>query len=241
MRTIYSKIVIHPLFYLFAFLAVLTAHFQTLLEFMLVIFVHECGHILMAVFLHWNIKKILILPFGGMVEFQEQLNRPIHEEFLIVLAGPFFQILLYQIYPTPFHYPLLFFNLLPIYPLDGSKILFLCWNIIGTYYRSYYVLFWISNLVIGIVFLFCPLFFKLLVGYLWFLNIKLYRNISSLFLRFLFERYQSTFPYYRIQTLMGKQVKKMKRSVYHFFFYQHTYHSEQERLREYFQRGTVKK
>ena len=33
-----------------------------------------------------------MLPFGGVTIFNEDLNRPIYEEFIILIMGPVFQI-----------------------------------------------------------------------------------------------------------------------------------------------------
>ncbi len=235
MKNIWSKIEIHPLFYFFALMAVLTAHFQELISFMIVIFVHECGHIFMACYFKWHIKRILILPFGGMVEFCEKLNRPIYQEFLILLAGPLLQILFYRFYQTPYHYPLLFFNLLPIYPLDGSKFFFLAMNRFLSYYRSCYLLFYGSCLTIIFLFLAMPSFLSFLfLGYLFYQNVKWYLTIKSLFLKFLFERYQEDFSFYQIKNIVGKHATKMKRSVRYHFYYEGRMHTERAFLQEYF-------
>ena len=128
MKSIYHKIYIHPLFYLIAFISIITGHLKAFITIMTILLFHELGHILMALILKWKIKRIIILPLGCMTEFNEKLNKPILEELLILISGPIFQLILYIFYKTPYHYPLLFLNLLPIYPLDGSKFIFLFWN-----------------------------------------------------------------------------------------------------------------
>lgn len=235
MKNIYHKVEFHPLFYFFAFLSVLTAHFSNFFSFMLVIFIHECGHLIFAFLFRWKIERVLFLPFGGMITFKEKLNRPIYQEFLILVGGPLFQILLYYIYPTPYHYPLLLFNLLPIYPLDGSKFLFLFSNVLFSYYSSYFILVFFSYLTVIIILIFYPsLYFLLLGSYLLFQSIQLLKKVTQYFLLFLFERKEREYPYYRKKIIVGRNVKKMKRSVKHFFFYQNTFHGEKEELEKYF-------
>ncbi len=235
MRSIYHKIRIHPLLYFFAVVAILTAHFQDFYTFMLIIFVHECGHLTFAWLFHWKIESVLFLPFGGMIKFHEKLNKPIYQEFLILVGGPIFQILLYQIYPTIYHYPLLIFNLLPIYPLDGSKFLFLFCNLTISYYQSYWVVFFFSYLIVILMIIYYPSLYMVMLGsYLLFQNIKLLKELPDIFLTFLFERYQYRYSYYRKNLIRGKNLKKMKRSVKSIFFYKNRFYSEEEFLKGYF-------
>lgn len=235
MKTIFPKIEFHPLLLFFALISVLTAHFKEFLTFMLIIFVHECGHLSFAFLFRWNIEKVLFLPFGGMVKFKEKLNRPIYQEFFILIGGPLFQILFYYIYPTNYHYPLLLFNLLPIYPLDGSKFLFLFSNIWISYYKSYFVLVFFSYFTVFLILIYYPSFYLLIFFiFLLFQTIRLIKDLSSIWLTFLFERYENNYPYYKESLIKGKNVKKMKRSVKHIFFYNQGLYAEKEVLKDYF-------
>lgn len=235
MKNILFKVRFHPLFYLLLVLSILTAQFQKVVEFMTIIFAHELGHVSVATFFGWNIKRILILPFGGMVEFQEKLNRPMYQEFLITLGGPLFQILLSFFWKSSYHLPLLFFNLLPIYPLDGSKFLFLLLNFFTSYYHSYLLLFFCSSFTIFFLLLRDPNFFALLFfSYLLYQNVRMLGSVPELFLRFLFERYQENFFFYRKKKIMGVHFKKMKRDVRHFFMIEGKLYEEQEALGTFF-------
>ena len=68
------KIKIHPLFYLFAFLSSITGLFYEFVIFTIIIFVHEMGHVTAGLLFKINIKKILILPFGGLTIFEMPIN-----------------------------------------------------------------------------------------------------------------------------------------------------------------------
>lgn len=122
-------------------LAVMTAHFQQLFLLFFIVFVHELGHAVMALFFSWRIKQILLLPFGGIAEVEEHGNRPLYEELLVTLAGPAqhvwlvgtafilwkYDFLSFEGWQMFFHYNLAIgaINLLPVWPLDGGKLLFL--------------------------------------------------------------------------------------------------------------------
>ena len=109
-----------------------------------IVFIHEMGHSFAAQYYKWRIRKIELLPFGGVAEVEEYGNRPLKEEFVVLLAGPLqhiwliglsFFLLNFQWWSETDH--LIFiqhnlmialFNLLPIWPLDGGKLLYLLFS-----------------------------------------------------------------------------------------------------------------
>ena len=130
-KNILNKLYFHPLFILIAFICSLTGHFREFTVFFLIIIIHELGHIIGGLYYNWPIKKIILLPFGGLTIFDQKLNCPLKEELIVTLLGPIFQIIFYclcinlfkdNMILTKYHYPLLLFNLIPIIPLDGSKL-----------------------------------------------------------------------------------------------------------------------
>jgi len=109
-----------------------------------IIFIHEMGHFLCAKLFKWNVDKIYFYLYGGYTKFNDQINRPLYQELLIMLSGPVVQtvffFLLKDVIPIKYassfikyNYSILLFNLLPIYPLDGGKLI----NIICSYFFSY--------------------------------------------------------------------------------------------------------
>ena len=63
MKIILNKIYFHPLFLLCVLMFILIGHFRFITYFMLIITVHELGHIFVSQIFKWNIEKIIILPF----------------------------------------------------------------------------------------------------------------------------------------------------------------------------------
>ena len=129
-----------------------------------------------------------------------ELNTPFYKEFLILIMGPISQNIAYIILcfffssSLVFHYHIgiLFFNLLPIYPLDGGKILNLFVNYCFPYKKSLQISILISY-SITIIFLFLHQEFSInmIITYLLFLTIirKEERKISLYYHKFLLERY----------------------------------------------------
>ena len=58
---------------------------------MLLIIIHEFGHFITAYFFNWKIDKIYIYPLGGITRFNDIINKPFIEQFLVLLMGPVFQ------------------------------------------------------------------------------------------------------------------------------------------------------
>lgn len=120
----------------------------TLLAFFACVVLHELGHSFTAMHFGIGVRRILLMPIGGMAEF-EAIPREPSREFLITLAGPAvnFAIVgaLVLIAGVPDGFPwhpeftadvrgfgqLLLqgnlimgcFNLLPAFPMDGGRIL----------------------------------------------------------------------------------------------------------------------
>ncbi|MBQ9181152.1 MAG: hypothetical protein IJ134_00720 [Bacilli bacterium] len=202
------------------------------------------GHIFAALYYKWNIVKIIILPFGGITIFNEIINKPIKEEFMIAIMGPIFQIVFYLILVlldiNSFEYMMinkiiLFINLIPIIPLDGSKII----KLIGDYVLSFNLNLNI-NIIISFIFLNILFFYGIYISnlsiilmsiFLFKENIKTIKNKKTIFNKFLLERTMYNFEYKKIKLIKNKNVKKMKRDYYHLFFYNHTYLKESDFLK----------
>lgn len=128
------------------------------------------GHFLTGCFLKLKVKEISLFMFGGVTIFDEDLNLNIFKELLVVVMGPVVQMLFYMIvyylYTKGFvsvntmkkvstiNLILLEFNLLPILPLDGAKILNNILDLILSYDLAHKVSLVVSFLALPLVFLF---------------------------------------------------------------------------------------
>lgn len=243
MKNILNKIYIHPLFIMTLFLFVSIGYFRFLIYFMLLILIHELGHIIVSLLFKWNIDKIIILPFGGLTKYNEMINRPLIEEFLIAISGIIFQFLFYLSvkdfidyeYFSFINYFIILFNLIPIYPLDGSKILNIFFNIITSFKNSLSLTIIISYIFIII---FSLLFFninKIIAFVLIFLMLevnKLYKGRKELFNKFLLERYLNEFKFKKKKTI--NNVDKMKKDYRHLFYIDGRYLTENYFLKKMF-------
>ncbi len=132
-----QKVKIHPLFILPVVLLFLMGKGVTVGATALAVFAHETGHYQCAKRLGFTLKDLTLMPYGAIMYAEDGL--PDREGRIIALAGPavniLFSVILCAIWwAVPALQPAtkeLFtanlaigvFNLLPCYPLDGSRIL----------------------------------------------------------------------------------------------------------------------
>ena len=114
-----------------AFVALLCAYFyfdpaETFLPFLLAVTLHEAGHLLALRCMRVQVHKVSFQLTGAVIHTQP-LRYP--QEGLAAAAGPLVNLLctLVFLHKNPafalVNLLLLFFNLLPLYPLDGGRIL----------------------------------------------------------------------------------------------------------------------
>lgn len=188
---------------------------------MIIIIIHEIGHLVPAIYYKWKIEKITILPFGGLTIFNEDINRPLKEEFIILITGPLFQIIFTYIMKNNIELlniskEILYFNLLPIYPLDGSKIINIILNKICSFKKSHLITLYLS--VITIIFLTIKRFNLITILIMILIVKKVIEEINNhhlIFNRFLLERYLKNYKFKNLKTI--KNENQMKRDYRHIF------------------------
>lgn len=205
---------IHPLFWIVFIASVWTGHFIEIITLFVIVVIHELGHITSAWSFGWRITSMEILPFGGVAKMDEWGTVPNREELVVALAGPFHHVwmvlisyIFYQAgwwtkewteYFIQGNLWIACFNLLPIYPLDGGRVVQVCFSYFFPYRTSVSVMFWWSLLCsVGLIILsffipgvwvHLPLFSISI--FLIFSNIMSYRQREYHFIRFLLGRYE---------------------------------------------------
>lgn len=110
--------------------------FLLLVNYLLALILHELAHVFVAIKRGYKVKYVHLSMFGLAVELDAEIDNK--DAFAINLAGPMFNLILcvlclacYTIFPQSnkllnnfctCNLVLSFFNLLPVYPLDGGKI-----------------------------------------------------------------------------------------------------------------------
>lgn len=130
---------LHPLFVLVMLASVATGRFLEIAVLFFIVLIHELGHLIAAAGFGWTIREVKLLPFGGVIEVEEAGTLPTREEAWVAIAGPLQNVwlagagwllgqagLVDSLWAEDFvraNLLLLCFNLLPILPLDGGKLL----------------------------------------------------------------------------------------------------------------------
>ncbi|WP_338750417.1 M50 family metallopeptidase [Bacillus sp. FJAT-52991] len=211
MNNLLRKVHFHPLMWVMIAFSVVTGHFIDLFMIFLIIAIHELGHAWMALSFQWRIKRVVFLPFGGVAEVDEHGNRPAREELFVILAGPLQHIWLFiaawlllkagwmpeSLYRNfwQFNLAVLLFNLLPVYPLDGGKLLMLLVSLRRPFLLTIrlaiiFSAIWLVLLQL-LLLLFLPFHFQawLIIAYLIVALWREWKDKHYTFIRFLLERH----------------------------------------------------
>ena len=193
----------------------------------------------MGLFFKWKIENVIILPFGGITIFNEKVDMPLIEEFLIAIAGPLFQIIFYMCFRTNilfnnYNIAVLCFNLLPIFPLDGSKMINILLNKLFPFKMSHKI-----SLILSIVFVIFAFFYLkysiFFVFALLLILLEVFKEISKhsyYFNKFLLERY--LYPHHFKHVKYITKITHMKRQTSHIFKVDNDYYLESEIMRKTF-------
>jgi len=232
MRNILTKIHFHYSFLIIALGLVLTGHFANLLIFTSLIIVHELGHILTSLIFNYRVEKITIYPYGGLTKINNLINTDINKDLLVAISGIVLQtiyfLVIYILYQNGitreytyslfllYHKSMLLFNLLPIIPLDGFKII----NLILSKYFNFNLSNYLSviiSLITIVMFLFSDIFIKnysivLIIGILMQNIYKFYNEVTLVYNKFLLERYLYNIKYNKTKFITNKNKMYKNRS-----------------------------
>lgn len=165
LKNLYHKIEIHQLTLLYFLFAWLGGYLKWYLSTLMIVCLHELCHLMMAYYFRFEIEKIVVLPFGAYLSLHDFYFHSIWQEICVVAAGPcshfFIWIMIqnftqgiYQDYLLTMNMFVFAFNLLPIYPLDGSRVIGLLLQSIMDLKKSLFLQLKISVFVYSFLFAF---------------------------------------------------------------------------------------
>lgn len=214
---------IHPILLIFIIISFLTGTFIELMVILTIVLIHELGHFTAAKWFGWRIRGIMLWIFGGVMDTDEHGTRPFHEEVCVTLAGPLQHLFIYLvlfllsgsgiiplfIVETAYVYntAILLFNLLPVWPLDGGKLVLLVLSEKLPYRKAYdYSI--MFSMILNVILALFVLFFMpftlsafLLFSFLVMENRRDWKQRYYVFIRFLLLRYHGENHLRRVQPI----------------------------------------
>lgn len=206
------KIRVNLLIFLFIILFILTKQIKIYFIFMIFIFLHEMGHMIVGMLLGFKINYLEIMPFGTSIGINYKLldynkkikkgNISLVKRIITSISGPIVNLIFVVFFSTIYrngiygidgkilvysNVLIFIFNLMPIYPLDGGRIIKDVIHIMFGIKKSYkytYIISNISVIVITLISSILILYLKniaifFMVIYLWYLVInqnKIFEN-----------------------------------------------------------------
>lgn len=224
-----NKIYVHFLTILLFFVSFLTGYAKYLFFIFLIVIIHELGHIFIAKIFKRKIVKVELLPFGGLTKMESLISENIFEDLLVAVGGILTQSLFgfylkwlnlhCTIHPATFMFledfnkTMILFNLIPIYPLDGYKILKLSLELFIPFKLTFVIAEYFSIIVLVTILLFNTdlvtnnIFIFAFIGFMIFKEIK---EKKYVFLRFYLERLHYDFNFKRKDINDYKKMYKNK-------------------------------
>lgn len=248
------KIEFHYTYLIIALGFILTGYFPNLIIFTSIIIIHELGHYTIAKINKLNVEKIIIYPYGGLVKMNNPINTSIKKELAVAISGILFQLIYYLIIIilhkqgiirdyifnlfTMYNTSILTFNILPIHPLDGSKILNLLLSTILPFNLSNKLNITIS--IITLILLITINYYQfnyttiLIIGVILDNLIKYHKQLKYIFNKFLLERYIYKLTYNKTKKI--SKINNMYKEKYHILKENNTYITEKQALSKKFNR-----
>ncbi|MGO4271069.1 M50 family metallopeptidase [Paenibacillus sp. TAF58] len=203
----------HPLFTLIMIGSTITGYFLEAVTLFGIVLVHELGHLAAAKGFGWRVREVQLLPFGGVLIVDELGTVPTREELIVSLAGPLQHVWMILVallmkwvdgganswwdYFIEANLMIGLFNLIPVLPLDGGKVMQSLLGYLLSYHNTILYTTWISMIlslamiVIAIIQLISghlPLNILVIGIFLLVSNWYAYRQLPYHFFRFLMGR-----------------------------------------------------
>ncbi|NRF91428.1 site-2 protease family protein [Paenibacillus frigoriresistens] len=141
----------------------ITGYFLEAVTLFGIVLIHELGHLAAANGFGWRVREVQLLPFGGVLIVDELGTAPTREELIVSLAGPLQHVWMILValfmkwvdvgasswwdYFIEANLMIGLFNLIPVMPLDGGKVMQSLLGYLLSYHNTILYTTWISMIL----------------------------------------------------------------------------------------------
>jgi stage IV sporulation protein FB len=183
------KITLHPSIIILLLIGLFGGFLNELLIFLLITFLHEAGHLFTAKIFKVKCHKITLTLIGGFIELEDYSSLNLFSKILINISGIIVNLLIFLFINVIninfldnniiswYNILMIIFNLLPVAPLDGYKILK---NLLEIIFEEEYLndcLFYLSLIILTIISII--LFITKLYGYYVIISFLIIKTIKE--------------------------------------------------------------
>lgn len=176
------KVKINLQIFIFAIIFYFTKQIKIYTILMIFALIHELGHLIAGLLLGLKAKSINIMPFGLSLNFEDYSNKSLLKKLIIALAGPLTNLIIiilgiYNGWENEIIYANMLiglFNLIPLYPLDGGRIIKYTIQLTTNNKDAEIVTYKLSNILIVFLTIIS------LLGFVWLQNIGILLILSYL-------------------------------------------------------------
>lgn len=165
--------------FLFLLLFLITSQFEIYIIVMIFAIVHELGHLVAGLALGYKVEEIKLTPMGLRLQFKvksKEYNEKIKngnrlnvKKAIIAIAGPITNLIIFIVlmllqkldftFTNTYIYQIIIysniliaiFNMLPIYPMDGGRVIYEILKIIIGYKKAYKITYILSKTLLIIL------------------------------------------------------------------------------------------
>lgn len=250
MMSIIKKIKIDSSLYFLLLIGMLCGYIKDVFIVFSIVLMHEFGHVIFFRIFNIDIDRIVIYITGGICYVNKKINTRILYDFFINIAGILMQVILflvvfylwvkgyvvsttYNMFKT-YNFSIMLFNLLPIIPLDGSKIVLNIYSNFFSFMVAYRMMIFTS-----VIFFFLFLVFNVVMGvngvmicgFMLVQTIAVIKEYKYVINKFYLERI--IYDNYYGSIVNDVDIREMKIGKYYYFYKNGRYYNEKDFLNGY--------
>lgn len=202
-------------------MSIAAGYFIEVITLFVIVLIHELGHVAVAREVGWRVTEIQLLPFGGVASVEDEASAEPLDEIVVSLAGPFMNVVMifisyvfwwaglwsdeWTVFFMKSNLMVAGFNLLPIWPLDGGRIVQALLTYVFPYRKASYLSLGasclLSAVLCGVGIMGWQVNLVTIGAYLAMVNMQAFMRFPYQFMRFLMGKYVRASDHLPVQSI----------------------------------------